>query len=108
MAGDPYEFMRWAGRKSEEVAETFTGDPDQIQELVDKHELVLAVWKDDRYPDANGYDVLIIKGRPRFIAGDFDTSGLGRQFLAPAPARPKPFNYASRLASEWVPRTMMV
>jgi hypothetical protein len=75
MAGDPYEFMRWAGWKSAEVAETFTGDPDQIQELVDKHELVLAVWKDDQYPEANGYDVLIIKGRPRFIAGHFDTSG---------------------------------
>jgi hypothetical protein len=27
MAGDPYEFMRWAGWKSEEVAETFTGGP---------------------------------------------------------------------------------
>src|ERR671923_223939 len=49
--------------------------PDQIQELVDNHELVLAVWKDDQYPEADGYDVLIIKGRPRFIAGHFDTSG---------------------------------
>jgi hypothetical protein len=54
---------------------TFTDDPDQIQELVENHELVLAVWKDNQYPEADGYNVLIIKGNPRFIAGHFDTSG---------------------------------
>jgi hypothetical protein len=108
MAGDPYEFIRWAGWKSEEVAETFTGDPDQIQELVDNHELVLAVWKDDQYPEADGYNVLIIKGRPRFIAGHFDTSGSWTAIPCTGPDRPKRSNCALGLASEWAPRTPMI
>lgn len=101
MAGDRYEFMRWAGWKSEEVAETFTGDPDQIQELVDNHELVLGVWKDDQYPEANGCDVLIIKGRPRFIAGHFDTSGSWTGFHRPQAGRSHP-----TVRQEWRPNRL--
>ncbi len=65
-----FALKQWAEWKAEEIEATFTGEPAHIQELVDNHEFVVAVWKDDE--QEGGSDCLIIKGRARIFFGRFD------------------------------------
>jgi hypothetical protein len=66
------ELKQWAGLKAKSVDASVTGDPARVQELFDTHDLVVAVWQDDRQD--SGFDILIVKGRPEAVVGRFDTS----------------------------------